>query len=89
MECEIPEITKLIEESINDLNSKLNYKSYVLDVLVTRNKDTNDIDKCTLVEINPYHKSTSAIQYSWKELDSINIKSKNYGDSQIRLASKK
>jgi hypothetical protein len=61
MECELRQLTYNIKNFIDSLQyDELNY---VADVLV------DDKTHCSLIEINPYDVTTSAIHYTWGELE--------------------
>jgi hypothetical protein len=75
MEYEIPNLVRLIKHKIHDVQMEINnhFGFFVIDLLVLRNKKTNNVDKVDVIEINPYDKSTSGIYFSWKELNSFEI----------------
>ena len=66
MECDLHKLTHNIRSYINNIQYDEQY--YVADVLV------DEKNNCSLIEINPYDKTTSAIHFTWRELDSLYIR---------------
>lgn len=61
MECELKDISSRIQHFVNDIY--YDEQNYVVDVNLDNKR------KCHLIEINPYDKTTSAIHFSWNELN--------------------
>ena len=77
MKCELNNITLSIKSFINNIDYV--EPNYVVDVYIDQH------GCCYLIEINPYDKTTSAINFSWNELNNdydfgnIMLKYKLYG----------